>query len=308
MINITIEQKVMWLAALTAIPWGFTGIFVRLLPPIPSLTITAGRFAISLITILPILFCFKSTRSSLRNTMSCSVNYTLALLLIGDYVFATTAFQLAPVAEIALLLGTTPLFVLVICCIRGESSTLSEICGALLPIIGIAIIMLPKISFSDSHGIQHLLGDIFAVFAAASVATYAYIYRMLVNKGHAPECIGVSILTFLLGGITLGVIVTLSPHASGITSLNKNDIFIFLGLGIISTAIPTLSFAIASKQLPPIITAMISIFIPLFSGVFAYLILHEYLSILFLVGCIFVLLGVFLIVQKPKLFKIYAKS
>ncbi|WP_040839203.1 EamA family transporter [Thiothrix nivea] len=81
------------------------------------------------------------------------------------------------------------------------------------------------------------------------------------------------------------------------------SLFIFLGLGVISTAIPTLGFAIVSKKLPAIITSMISLFIPLFSAIFAYLILKEELSIIFFIGCTFVLGGVAIIMNKRQIIK-----
>ena len=229
------------------------------------------------------------------------------LLLAGYYALATAAFLMAPVAEIALLISTPPLFVLAIRGVRGEPSSRGEICGALLAVSGIALIMAPKMSFAEGHAIQHFFGDIMAICAAAFTAIYAYTYRILANVGRAPESIGVSTLTFAMGGAILALLATLSPSPSGIASLNSNAMFIFLGLGVLSTAVPTLGFAVASKRLPAIIATMISLFIPLFSGLFAYLILGERLSLLFFGGGVLVLSGVIMIVRKSQV-KTSAKS
>jgi len=49
-------------------------------------------------------------RSSLLETLKNSFGYALASLLTGYYLLATAAIQLAPVAEVALLLSTPTAF------------------------------------------------------------------------------------------------------------------------------------------------------------------------------------------------------
>lgn len=295
-----IERNALWFAAVTSLTWGLTGVFVRLLPPIPPLTITAGRLVIAMVAVLPILLFIRDTQHSVKSALRYPVSYALALLLAGYYFLATAAFQMAPVAEVALLLSTPPLFVLAIRKIRGKPSSHAEIGGAILAISGIAIILVPRISFARDHSSQHLYGDIIAICAAALTAIYAYTYRVLAVNGRSPESTGVSLLTFAIGGVSLALAVTLRATPSGISTLDNSAVLVFLGLGILSTAVPSLGFAIASRRLPAIITAMISLFIPLFSGLFAFLILGERLSIMFLVGCAFVLLGVAMIIRNNR--------
>jgi drug/metabolite transporter (DMT)-like permease len=237
------------------------------------------------------------------NALRFRVSYALALLLAGYYLLATAAFQMAPVAEVALLLSTPPLFVLAIRRIRGESSSRAEISGALLAICGIAIILVPQISFAGAQSRQHFYGNIIAICAAALTAVYAYTYRILAERERSPESIGVSLLTFAIGGLTLALTVMLKQAPSGLSNLDASAVFVFLGLGVLSTAIPSLGFAVASKRLPAIITATTSLFIPMFSGLFAYLILGERLSILFLAGSVFVLWGVAMIIRNSRVRK-----
>lgn len=274
--------------------------FIRLLPSINPLTITAGRLVIALATALPIFLLFRDAQQSFKSAINNTFSYILALLLVGYYLLATAAFQMAPVAEVALLLSTPPLFVLAIRRIRGEHSFRTEIGGALLAICGIAIILFPRMSFVGEQSIKYFYGNITAICAAALTAIYAYTYRILSEKGRSPESIGVSLLTFALGGVTLALVVIFRPVPSGLTTLNNSAIFIFLGLGVISTAVPSLGFALASKRLPAIITATISLFIPVFSGLFAFLILGEKISIMFLVGGVLVLWGVVMIIRASR--------
>ncbi|PID50035.1 MAG: hypothetical protein CR991_03505 [Proteobacteria bacterium] len=93
-----------------------------------------------------------------------------------------------------------------------------------------------------------------------------------------------------MGGVVLSLGAMLEPNPSEISNLNNSALPIFLGLGVLSTAVPSLDFALVSKRLPAIITAMISLFVPIFSGIFAFLMLGEHISVIFLAGCALVLL------------------
>ncbi len=291
------NRTALGIAALTSLTWGLTGIFVRLLPPIPPVSITAGRLAVALATTLPLLFVLRDARNGWWKALSCVSSYLLALLLAGYYLLATAAFQLAPVAEVALFLSTPPLFVLFFRRLRGESPSKSEFFGALLAIGGIAIILLPQLSLAASISIGQIAGSCLAICAATLAAGYAFVFRMLSERERAPDSGGVSMLTFALGSAVLGVVVLLRPEPSGVSMLNARAWMLFLCLGLISTAVPSIGFALVSKRLPALLTASISLFIPLFSGLFAYLFLGEGLSAHFLVGSVFVLLGVGLIIS-----------
>jgi drug/metabolite transporter (DMT)-like permease len=294
------ERNALLVAAVTSLTWGLTGIFVRLLPSISPLTVTAGRFVIALAAALPLLVLYRDTRLGFKTILGRPVAYVLALLLVGYYLLATAAFQMAPVAEVALLLSTPPLFVLVIRGIRGERSTRMEIGGAVLAAGGIALILVPQMSFAGDRSVPHFYGNLIAMCAAALTAIYAYLYRILAERGRAPETGGIALLTFAIGSAILVGAVSLTPAPSGLAGLDSGALRVFLGLGLLSTAVPTLGFALASRRLPAMITATISLFIPLFAGVFAYLILGEGLSQLFLAGCALVLLGVAMIVRRGR--------
>ena len=293
-------------AALTSITWGLTGIFVRLLPTLSSLTITAGRLLIGLAAALPFVFFVGDTRRGVRAALSQPLAYFLASLLAGYYLLATAAFQMAPVAEAALLLNTPPLFVIAFRWIQGRPPLRAEIGGALLAMCGMAMILVPKMTISGGTPGNALYGQVCAIAAAALTALYATIYRDLAAPARAPDAGALAVLTFAIGSIVLILVLVLSPGLapatgpSGMAALDANGVWILLALGVISTAIPTLGFALASKQLPPIVTSMISLFIPLFAGLFAFLILGETISRLFVVGCLLVLSGAAMIIRQSR--------
>lgn len=294
------ERNALLAAGLTSLMWGLTGIFVRLLPPLSPLTVTAGRLLVALVVVLPILGLFRSSRQSLKSALGRPSAYVLALLLAGYYLLATAAFQMAPVAEVALLLSTPPLFVLAFRRVQGDIPTHTEIGGALLAVAGISLILVPKMSFAGDMPIHHLTGNVLAMCAAGLTAFYAFMYRILAERGAAPETMGVSLLTFASGSVILILMVGLAPTPSGWDTLNGHALLVLLGLGVLSTAIPTIGFAVASKRLPAVVTATISLFIPMFAGLFAYLILGEKLSPMFIPGGILVLGGIAMILRQGR--------
>lgn len=291
----------MAVAALTSLTWGLTGIFVRLLPSFSPLAITAGRLMIGLAAVLPVFILLRDRRRGLIAALQHPVAYVLAVLMAGYYLLATAAFQLAPVAEVALLISTTPLFVLALRWVRGTLPARSEIGGSLLALGGMALILVPKMSFSGEAAVQHFYGDLWALCSAVLAAFYASIYRVLSERGRAPDASGVSVLTFVIGSVILILALALTPGSSGwsgSSGLDGTALWVLLGLGVLSTAIPTLGFAIASRRLPPMVTATILLFVPVFAGLFAYVLLGETISLLFIAGCFLVLGGVAMILRQ----------
>ena len=66
-------------------------------------------------------------------------------------------------------------------------------------------------------------------------------------------------------------------------------------LAVLCTAIP--SFAFASERLPSVVTATISLLIPLFAAAFAFVILGERISSTVIPGSVLVLAGIVLILR-----------
>jgi len=296
------ERSALAIGVITSLTWGLTGIFVRLLPGFSPLAITTVRMLIALASVLPILVFSGAnggTSAGLAAALRRPVVAFLALLMVGYYLLATTAFQRAPVAEVALLISTQPLFILVIRAVRGDNPALSEIGGALLAIAGMLVILAPGLR-AESATAQHFSGSMMALGAAALSASYAYIYRFLSERQHAPESSVVSLLTFALGSAILVVALSLTTMPSGLSDPSQEDVALLLGLGIVSTAIPTIGFSVASRALPAIVTATISLLVPLFSGLFGYIVLAERLSPTFIVGCIPVSLGVAMIIRRRR--------
>lgn len=283
-------------AALTAIAWGLTGIFVFLLPPVSAFYIAGGRLLLGLFCVLPALLLSAASRNTLLDAMRRPVAYVFAALLSIYYLSATSGFQHAPVAEVALLLCVAPIFVLLLRRLRGDIPTRREVGGALLALVGLAWILAPRLAGSSSDHDNHLLGDLLAIAAAACTALYADAYARLHKRGQAPDPFGTTCLTLIVGSIVLlalaGIFAAPLPDALG---SDLHSLWLLLGLGVLCTGIPSMSFAYASKHLPPLVTATVSLLIPVFAALFAALFLDQVLPLSMLPGSLVLLAGVALV-------------
>ena len=164
-----------------------------------AIAITTDRLGGALLVAVPMFAASNAKRFSLIETLKNPFGYVLASLLTGYYLLATAAFQLAPVAEVALLLSTPPLFVLALRRVRGDAPTLLELLAAGLAVAGIALILEPGLTVAAGFGNRRLLGDVLAICAAVLTGFYVYLYRHLVQNGRAPGPTSVTLMTFVLG-------------------------------------------------------------------------------------------------------------
>ena len=288
-------------AALTAIAWGLTGIFVFLLPPVSAFYIAGGRLLLGLACVLPALLLSAAARGALLDALRRPVAYVFAALLAAYYLFATSGFQHAPVAEVALLLCVAPIFVLLLRRLRGDVPTRTELGGAVLALIGLAWILAPRLSGSSSGHDHHLLGDLLAIAAAACTALYADAYARLHKRGMSPDPFGTTCLTLIVGSLVLlGLARIFAAPLPATLGNDTHSLWLLLGLGILCTGIPSMSFAYASKHLPPLVTATISLLIPVFAALFAALFLDQVLPLSMLPGSLVLLAGVSLVLYGSK--------
>ena len=203
-------------------------------------------------------------------------------------------------AEVALLLSTPPLFVLALRRIRGDAPKVVEVLGASLAVTGIVFILAPKLALTERAVNARLIGDALAICGALLTASYTYLYRQMAQNGAAPEPSSVTFMTFALGTAPLIALVSRTPATTPADASQGRNLLLLFALSFLSTAIPSFAFAFASKRLPPVVTATISLLIPLFAGGFAYLILGETVPLTAIPGTAFVLAGIVMILRQNR--------
>ena len=292
--NIKTENHGLLAAFLAIVGWSSAGIFINLLPELSAVSIVSFRLTVALIVSTLLLLLMKRNIFVYLKELNNFAVWGLGLILFFCYLLGTLAFQKAPVGEITLLMTTSPLFVMAYKIFFNESIKKVEFLGLFLAIFGILFITYPQLSTTTSNVIpERLIGDSFALIGSFLFATYAIWYRSLRKKDVAPNTISVALGTFIIGAMLF--IVTVDEML--IVQKVSSNVSLLLGIGILSTAIPTVSYAVASKELKPLVSTSLLLLQPPLATLFALLILSEIPTIWTIPGLIFILIGLMLIVR-----------
>lgn len=289
----------MTFATLTVVTWSLTGIFVRMLPGFSSTFLTGARLLIAFAGLAPVLLLSSRWRA-LRSMMVHAAAWRLSLALIAYYLLAVTAYQFGTVAEVALFIATSPMFVLIARRLKGNTIEAREKIGAVAALAGVAVVMLPNISAASPLSGRRIVGDCLALLAALASAVYASEYRATAEREHLRvDPIVVAGLTFAAGSLLLVPALAFSPALAADSVANSSIVLKFVGLGLVSTAVPSIAYALASQKLPPVITTTTQLMIPVFSTAFAAAFLREIPSVWLIPGGFLVLFGIAYMMRGP---------
>jgi drug/metabolite transporter (DMT)-like permease len=270
-------------AGATALAWGLVGPLVRLLPGLTPLELVAGRLGVALAAALPALALPAARREAARALRSRPA-WALALLLTAYYLLAVAAFRAAPVADVALLLATAPLWALLLRRVRGGAPAApGDGAGALVALAGVAVTLVPSVrgvaGGGASAGAARLGGDVLALLAAATSAGYALVFADARARAQAvagrrpgdaaaaphapPSAFGVALLTFAVG--TGALALRAAAYGQPLLRAGRLDArgwALLAVLGVASTLVPTLAFAEAARRLPPVLTSAAQLLVP----------------------------------------------
>jgi drug/metabolite transporter (DMT)-like permease len=278
-------------AMFAAATWGMVGIFIRWLPGWSPFAILAGRFLIATAAMLPILLLVPSIRHDFTRSLGNSPIWWLSLPAIGSSFLGTTAFQMAPVGEVTLLFTTSPLFIIAYKYVMGLDIKRGEGWGILIATTGVILILLPQFSSDRAISWQTIVGYLLALGAAGVVTLYTVLFNTFTDRGIAPKSINIVFMTCVLGGI-LSLLCTIFFNKLLLeTGIDRQEIFVLLGLGILSTALPFFCYTVAAQRLPIVLTTAILLLEPMFAVLFASIALQEMPSLWFGSGSILVFWG-----------------
>jgi drug/metabolite transporter, DME family len=273
-------------AALVApVAWGLTGVFIRLLHGLPPMIIVVGRLLAASVALGMVLLLRAPGLARLRWSWA-------SLAMAGYYVLATEAFVRAPVVEVTLLVGMAPVLALGINRLRGIAVSVPQLCGVILAVGGLVAFLLP----GDTPAETKLSGDLLALGAATASAVYAIQLRRMQGSDRPPDPVCTAATACLVGAIAGAVLVALfgSPTHRAFTA---HDVGMLVFLGVLSTALPTAAFSIASARLPSVLTTSFGLSTPLFTALFAGVVLQEWPAPSTLPGALLTLLGLALVVR-----------
>ena len=281
--------------------WGMVGVFVRWLPGWSPFAVLAGRFLVATAVMLPILLLAPSIRHNFTRSVCTPLIWWLSLPAIGSYVLGTTAFQMAPVAEVTLLFTTSPLFIIAYKYVVRLHIKRSEGFGMLLSTAGVSLIVLPQLSSDKAASWQTIAGYLLALGAAGLLALYTFWFNTLANQSIAPKSINVVFVTCLLGSVLSVLCVIFFSKLSIGIEVDRQIILVLSGLGILSTALPFMCYTVAAQRLPVVLTTAILLLEPMFAVLFASVALQEIPSLWFGIGSILIFWGLLSIARVANL-------
>jgi len=285
------NQRGLYAALISIMGWGMAGLFIKTLPAVSVLWISSIRSIIAVCVLLIFVLSQSNLRPILRK-LNTQLNWELAFYTAAFYFLAVMAYQWATVAEAALVLSITPLFVLGWSVIKGQTPAAKDTIGSLVAMLGILFIFWPRLEFDLQESSTQLLGLLAALFGALIIAIFVLRMRYLETENRQPDVWGINILAFLILSIPL---VYALFHESEMMELQKlwsgNMKWVALAFGICSTAIPGVGYAFASIKLPPILTTSLRFLTPVVATLLAALFLKEIPSTNIYFGGILVLSG-----------------
>ena len=269
------NQKGLYAGLIAILGWGMAGMFIKLMPSISPIWVSAVRSLIAVIVLLGYVWMRPSLRKGLRK-INTKLNWELGFYTAAFYFFAVIAYQLASVAEAALVLSTTPLFILAWGIIRGVPVSKNETLGALVAAGGVLLIFLPRLGFDESQKETQLWGLLAALIGCLIIALFVMRLRHLEMMHRRPDIWGINILAFLILSLPLVIGIFSEREMIAIQQSWEGDAkYVSLALGIFSTALPGVGFAYASTKLPPIITTSLRFLTPVVATILAAIFLKE---------------------------------
>ena len=268
--------------------WGLTGILVRLLHGVPTLAIVAVRLLVAALVLLPWALLRR------RRPAGDACN-PWALAMGAYYVLATEAFVRAPVVDVTLLVGMSPVLAVSFEWARGRPVSRAQAIGAIVSVAGLLLFLRPAAGIE----VGRVLGYAFALGAAVTSAAYAVGLRAQAQAGRTPDALLLTIVACVTGAIASAALLAAGGVSDATPWPNAAQLLELVLLGVVSTAIPTLSFGLASSRLPAVLTTSLGLMTPIFAALFAGLALGEWPPPAAIPGAVVALAGVVLVLRAP---------
>ena len=265
--------------------FGTIGIFVKYLT-LPSGFLVFLRAAIGFLFLLPFVIFRKNkdTISSIKNNLARLILSGICLganwvLLFEAYRYtdvsiATLCYYLAPV----FIVGFSPL-------ILKEKLNGQKICGITTALLGMVLVS----GIFSSSGEIGITGILFGIGAAILYATVVFL-----NKGI--KDVDAYDKTAFQFGVSLMVILPYSLLTEEITAsmFDLRSVIIVLILGILHTGVAYVMYFSSLKDVKAHTAAILSYIDPILALILSFLILHEKMGVIEIIGAVLVLGGAFI--------------
>lgn len=259
------------------------------------LTLAFLRNLIALLTLLPLLLITPRIRIDRADMLPIAI---LGAALFGIFPFTfTTALHFTLASRGALVFALVPILTLALAALRGvEPFTPLKLLGALLALSGVLVTVGQRALFpEDAEG--SLLGELFMLITVLVGASYNVFSRPYLMRYPAR----LLIVYFMAAGVIfLAPFAAVNMAMAGLPTFNALGWLLVLFIGTFGGSIGYFLFLWALQKGTPARAAAFVALNPVTATVLAAGLLHENLSLWFLVGLGCVVIGILLANQVPR--------
>ncbi len=232
----------------------------------PALTVATYRMVFASLILAPIVFAFYR-----EEVLGLDRKNGLFILMVGVFLavhFATwiRSLDLIPVPDAILLTNSNPIFVVVLSYVfLNEVSSRGELAGVSTAILGMVLIVYPKISHIGSF-----VGSLLAVVAAVTFSGYLVSGRDLRQRYSLIPYIflvySTAAATLLSSSLVLGI---------PLSGFGANVYYMMFSIGLIPTVIGHSAFNWSVKHLRATVVSVATLMIPVVGSLIAWLVLGD---------------------------------
>lgn len=281
-------------AVLLIVTWSMPGVFIRLLGGLPDAEILAWRVSIAFAVLAPAVLIVPRWRTAFYDAVRHPASLGISAFMFGYFALAVMTYRHLPVAIGALIISTSPVWVLILRTLFEKRPTSRELCGLASALIGVAMCILPRLANGGEWPGSPLLGA--AIALGAAICSAGFVYSRSRTR-HSARAVPAPVAAAVTCAFGLPVLLWLAVFGDGLgaAAFDARGWMLLIGLGAFSTALPTLAYSIASSRLSSLVTAMLNLLVPLASGIAAAIILREFPSAWAIPGGVLVLIGIWLV-------------
>ena len=275
--------------------WGAMGIFVRGLSQcgLTSIEICLVRMVVA--TLMMSIYFLVFDRTSLK------IKAKDIWVFIGTGVFSLTFFgycyfttiQMMSMSVAAVLLYTSPVFVLVLSAILfKEKLTNRKILCVIIAIVGCAFVtgLVSGIISGNMGGIS-VAGILFGLGSGLGYGLYSIFGRYAINKGYGP--LTITFYSFLFSAVALLFITKPVTVCQKLATGNAaTNIAYVIGTAIVVTILPYIFYTVGLTKIENSKAAVMACVEPIMATFFGFIIFHEILSLVEIIGVVLVLLAI----------------
>lgn len=284
-------------AFLVVAVWGSTFVFTKLLL-LSGLT-AAQIFTLRFIIAYVLLLAFSLSRRPFR-LLARNVKDELLMLALGIsggslyFLTENSAMNYTTTTNTSLIVCLCPLFAALLISAFYKSERLSgmQIVGTLMAAVGVAVVVL------NGHFVLHLSpkGDALAFAACLCWAVYSL---LMIPAGQRYDTVFITRKVFFYGLLSMIPYYLLRPRFPPLATIFQPDILAnLLFLGCVASMLCFVAWNWVMKKLGAMTATNYVYFNPVTTVLFAWVVLHEQITVFFLMGTVLILAGMYLADRK----------